>query len=69
MTSAKKRIYIGGLDPKITEDELQDRFKSFATITECEFPTSNTCDTSYAFLTMESSIANIQKCNLIFLFN
>ena len=61
-----KRLYVGGLDPQVTEQDLRNRFKSFGTIKSCEFPTPKNAETAFAFVQLETTPEQLKKCFSIY---
>lgn len=60
----KKRLHVGGLTPQITPAHLKDRFSSFGVVTDVGDMGPNALGDprSFAFLTLETSPAQLKKC-------
>lgn len=62
----EKKLYIGGLDPSITLDEISGRFSRFGTVSNCSLPQQKNPNVAYAFLTLNATSEMYQKCCSIY---
>uniref|UniRef100_A0A8W8LVP0 RRM domain-containing protein n=1 Tax=Magallana gigas TaxID=29159 RepID=A0A8W8LVP0_MAGGI len=62
-----KRLFVGGLFPGVTEDDIIERFKRFGEITGVEIKKKKTTDTAslgntFAYIDLNITDENLSKC-------
>jgi RNA recognition motif-containing protein len=57
-----KKLYIGGLDPSTSSQELTERFEKFGKVLRVSLPIQKSPLSAYAFIDIDITDQNYVKC-------